>query len=77
MKAPAPSEKNVVVNTNLNGEFFSKLSDNVVPLFARRIVKLQSKAKTSVLGLGVDFVFPCHNKKKNPHQNLSEGGGVY
>ena len=47
-------------------------------------VKLQSKVQTSVLGLGVDFVSPCHtnnknnnkNKKKNPHQNLSEGGAL-
>ena len=68
MKAPAPSEKNVVVNTNLNGEFFSKLSDNVVPLFARRIVKLQSKAKVSVLGLGVDFVFPLSQQKQQEQQ---------
>ena len=44
-------------------------------------VKLQSHVQTSVLGLGVDFVCPCHNNKnnktknnkKNPHQNLSEG----
>ena len=41
---------------------------------ALQIVKLQPKAKvqTSVLGLGVDIVFPCHNKKNNTHQNLSE-----
>ena len=63
MKAPAPLEKNVV-NTNLNREFFSKLSDNVVALFAQRIVKLQSKAQTSVLGLGVDFVFPLSQQEQ-------------
>ena len=36
----------------------------------------RSKVQTSVLGLGVDFVFPCRNNNKNnknnPHQNLSE-----
>ena len=71
MKAPAPLEKNVV-NTNLNREFFSKLSDNVVPLFARRIVKLQSKAQTSVLGLGVDFVFPLsqHQEQEQEQEQL-------
>ena len=34
-------------------------------------VKLQSKVQTSVLGLGVDFVFPCHNNNNNNnHTNI-------
>ena len=43
---------------------------------ALQIVKLQPKAKvqTSVLGLGVDIVFPLPQQQEYPHQNLSEGG---
>ena len=39
------------------------------------IVKLQSKVQASVLGLGVDFVFPLsqeEEEQEQPHQNITE-----
>ena len=42
----------------------------------------KSKVQTSVLGLGVDFVFPLsqqqeqEQEQEQPHQNLSEGGAL-
>ena len=42
---------------------------------ALQIVKLQSRAtvQTSVLGLGVDIVSPCHNNKNTPTKIYQKG----